>query len=155
MSAGAWAFSVSPASRTDVGELLPLMQEFYAGERLPWDESVLRGALDELWEQPLHGAVWLARAAGEAIGYGVLGCGFSLEHRGRDAFVDELYVRPGWRSRGVGGRILDVMEAACGEQGISALHLEVDHDNARGKRLYRRRGFDDHGRHLMTRRLDR
>jgi len=40
-------------------------------------------------------------------------------------------------------------------QGISALHLEVNHDNARGKRLYRHRGFDDHGRHLMTMRLER
>lgn len=146
--------SIDLASPTDLDELLLLMREFYAGERLPWDEDVLRRALGELWREPLHGAVWLARADGEAIGYGVLGCGFSLEHRGRDAFVDELYVRPGWRSRGVGGRILDAMEATCRKQGISALHLEVDHDNARGKRLYRRRGFDDHGRHLMTRRLD-
>lgn len=146
--------SIDLASPTDLDELLLLMREFYAGERLPWDEDALRRALGELWRQPLHGAVWLARAAGEAIGYGVLGCGFSLEHRGRDAFVDELYVRPEWRSRGVGGRILDAMEAACRQQGISALHLEVDHDNAAGKRLYRRRGFDDHGRHLMTRGLD-
>lgn len=146
--------TIDLASPTDLDELLPLMREFYAGERLPWDEDVLRRALGELWRQPLHGAVWLARATGEAIGYGVLGCGFSLEHCGRDAFVDELYVRPGWRSRGVGGRILDAMEATCRQQGISALHLEVDHDNASGKRLYQRRGYEDHGRHLMTRRLD-
>lgn len=47
------------------------------------------------------------------------------------------------------------MEAACREQGIAALHLEVDHDNEGGKRLYLQRGFVDHPRHLMTKWLDR
>jgi hypothetical protein len=31
----------------------------------------------------------------------------------------------------------------------------VDHDNPDGRRLYLRRGFVDHARHLMTKRLDR
>jgi len=131
------------------------MREFYAGERLPYDETVVRRALDALWSEPLYGGVWLARAGDELVGYGVLCCGFSLEYGGRDAFVDELFVRPGWRDRGVGGLLLDAVESACRSQGIAALHLEVDHDNPDGKRLYLRRGFVDHARHLMTKRLDR
>jgi ribosomal protein S18 acetylase RimI-like enzyme len=47
------------------------------------------------------------------------------------------------------------MESSCRRQGITALHLEVDHDNPDGRRLYLRRGFVDHERHLMTKRLDR
>ena len=147
--------SVSSATPTDALKLLPLMREFYAGERLPFDESVLRRALAEIWSEPLHGGVWLAHAGAEPVGYGVLCCGFSLEYGGRDAFVDELYVRPGWRDRGIGNRLLDAMEACCRDTGIAALHLEVDHDNPAGKRLYARRGFVDHRRHLMTKWLDR
>lgn len=147
--------SISPAGPADADVLIPLMREFYAGEGLPFDEAVLRGALAELWEQPLHGGAWLARAGDEPVGYGVLCCGFSLEYRGRDAFVDELYVRAQWRDRGVGNRLLDAVEARCRAEGIAALHLEVDHDNPAGRRLYTRRGFVDHGRHLMTRWLDR
>ena len=146
---------VEPATPDDLEELLPLMREFYAGERLPFDEAVLRRALAELWLEPLHGAVWLARVEGYPVGYGVLCCGFSLEYRGRDAFVDELFVRPDRRNAGIGGHILDAMEAACRESGIEALHLEVDHDNPEGRRLYARRGFVDHERHLMTKWLDR
>ena len=146
---------IESATADDVDDLLPLMRDFYAGERLPFDEAVLRRALAELWREPLHGGVWLARAGGQAAGYGVLCCGFSLEYRGRDAFVDELFVRPGWRNAGIGGRILDAMETACRESGIEALHLEVDHDNPEGMRLYARRGFVDHDRHLMTKWLDR
>jgi GNAT superfamily N-acetyltransferase len=146
---------IESASPGDVEELIPLMQEFYAGERLPYDEPVLRRALAALWSEPLHGEVWLARADREPAGYGVLCCGFSLEYGGRDAFVDELFVRPGWRGRGIGGHVLDAMEASCRSRGIAALHLEVDHDNQDGKRLYLRRGFVDHRRHLMTKWLAR
>lgn len=148
-------FTIDPAARGDLDELLPLAREFYAGERLTYDEGVMRRALGELWEDPRHGAVWLARAGPEAIGYAVLCRGFSLEHRGRDAFVDELFVRPAWRDRGIGGRLLDALEADCRERGISALHLEVDDANVAGARLYLRRGFADPGRRLLTRRLDR
>ena len=131
------------------------MREFYAGERLPFEGPVLRRALTELLAEPLHGAAWLARADGVAVGYGVLCCGFSLEYGGRDGFVDELYVRPQWRDRGIGNRLLDAMEARCRASGLAALHLEVDHGNPDGKRLYSRRGFVDHDRHLMTKWLER
>ena len=146
---------IAPATASHLDHLLALAREFYAGERLPYDETVLRRAYAALWAVPLHGAVWLARDGDELAGYGVLACGFSLEYAGRDAFVDELYVRPDRRDRGIGSRILDAMEAECRRQGIAALHLEVDHDNAAGRRLYRRRGFVDHERHLMTKWLDR
>lgn len=145
-------FSTSPS---DIDELLPLMRAFYAGERLPYDEAVLRRALGELWIEPLHGGAWLARVDEEPVGYGVLCCGFSLEYGGRDAFVDELYVRPRWRGKGIGNLLLDALEAGCRSSGVAALHLEVDHGNADGKRLYARRGFVDHDRHLMTKWLDR
>lgn len=149
------AVRLEQASPSDLDHLLALTREFYAGERLPYDEAVLRRAYAALWTEPLHGAVWLAWDGDELAGYGVLACGFSLEYRGRDAFVDELYVRLDWRNRGIGSRILDAMEEECRRQGIAALHLEVDHDNPAGLRLYRRRGFADHERHLMTKWLDR
>jgi ribosomal protein S18 acetylase RimI-like enzyme len=146
---------IEQATPSDLDDLLPLAREFYAGERLPYDESILRRAYAALWAEPLHGEVWLARDGAGLAGYGVLACGFSLEYRGRDAFVDEIYVRPDRRDRGIGGRILDAMEAECRRRGIAALHLEVDHDNPAGRRLYVRRGFADHERHLMTKWLDR
>ena len=146
---------IAPAGASDLDLLLELAREFYLGEKLPYDEGVLRRAYAALWAAPLHGAAWLARNGGELAGYGVLACGFSLEYGGRDAFVDELFVRPDVRDRGIGSGILDAMEAECRRQGIRALHLEVDRDNPDGRRLYLRRGFVDHERHLMTKWLDR
>jgi GNAT superfamily N-acetyltransferase len=85
--------------------------------------------------------------------YLVITFGFSLEFGGRDAFVDELYVADEARGQGLGTLALEVAEAACREAGIHALHLEVEHVNARARALYERTGYQAHDRHLMTKKL--
>lgn len=148
------SFDIVPADPADRPRLLSLMRAFYAGEGLAWDETTVTGCLGRMWDDPRHGRTWLATSAGEAVGYGIVTFGFSLEYGGVDALVDELYVRPDWRGRGIGTALLAAIEAGCRDSRISALHLEVDHDNLDGQRLYRRRGFVDHDRYLMTKRLD-
>ncbi|WP_438021851.1 GNAT family N-acetyltransferase [Sorangium sp. So ce233] len=96
------------------------------------------------------GDVWVLVAGGEVAGYCAVGFGFSLEFHGRDAFVDELYVRPEARGRGHAARLLDRAEQGCRDAGVRALHLEVEPDKAETYAWYRRRGFADHERRLMT-----
>ena len=79
--------------------------------------------------------------------------GWSLEYGGRDAFIDEIFVSPSYRDRGLGRRALDAIAEACLELEVRALHLEVERDNVRASELYRKWGFEDSDRRLMTRRL--
>jgi diamine N-acetyltransferase len=136
-----------PADEADV---LTRMREFYAGELLPYDPEIASRALHELWQQPSLGRVILIEDHGVQVGYVVLTFGFSLEFRGRDALVDELYVRESYRGRGFGTACLRWIEDMCIREGIHALHLEVDHVNSRAKKLYHAVGFRDHDRHLLT-----
>ncbi len=55
--------------------------------------KIARGALEVLVGDETLGRVWVICAAGAAIGYVVLTLGYSLEYGGRDACIDELYVR--------------------------------------------------------------
>ena len=48
------------------------------------------------------GRAWLIEEAGQTIGYAVLGLGFGIEYGGADAFVDDLYLVPTARGRGLG-----------------------------------------------------
>jgi ribosomal protein S18 acetylase RimI-like enzyme len=84
----------------------------------------------------------------------VLTLGWSLELGGRDAFIDELYVKPARRGRGLGTLALATAEAAARRRGVRALHLEVDVTNETARRLYQRVGFRLRERYqLMLKRL--
>ncbi|MBC8041985.1 MAG: GNAT family N-acetyltransferase, partial [Rhizobacter sp.] len=96
------------------------------------------------------GRVYLIMADETIAGYLVLTFGFSLEFHGRDAFIDEFFIREEFRSRGLGSAALKFIEDDCRKMGIEAVHLEVDHINARGQSLYRRWGYTDHRRFLLT-----
>ena len=79
---------------------------------------------------------------------------WSLEFGGLDAVIDELFVRPGVRGRGIGTEVLLSLSRALGGAGVQALHLEVDRDNEAGRRLYEKTGFRAQDRYvLMTRPL--
>src|SRR5262245_11871178 len=137
----------------DLETLLPMVREFWVIERLHFVEAEVRGALAGLLASPQYGLVLLAERAGEPIGYLALTLGYSIEHLGRDAFVDELYLREPHRGKGIGERALDRALELCREIGVRALHLEVDHVNPRARALYERNGFVPHERALMTRHL--
>lgn len=133
-----------------IPDLLELMQEFYTIEHLPYEESVARRGLRELFQMPALGAVHLIETEKHLAGYVVLTFGFSLEFHGRDGLVDELYIREGWRGRGLGRAALAFVEALCQKEGLAAVHLEVDRTNTRAQEVYRKSGYKDHDRFLLT-----
>lgn len=75
-----------------------------------------------------------------------------MEFGGLDGFIDELYVRPGVRGRGLASEVLLTLPKALAEAGLKALHLEVDTQNAGAQKIYAKCGFRMRdGYHLMTR----
>jgi ribosomal protein S18 acetylase RimI-like enzyme len=138
------------ADAPDADELIVLMREFYAVEHLAFDEEAARDALRQILSEERFGVVALIRVDGETAGYLVVTFGFSLEFHGRDAFIDELYLRETFRGCGIGRAGIEFAAGVCRAQGIAALHLEVERENTRAQNLYRRAGFRDHDRYLLT-----
>ena len=135
----------------DATLLLGLMREVYAFEHLTFDESRARSALARLLDDASLGRVFLVEEGGEPAGYVVVAFGYSLEFHGRDAFVDELFLRPAFRARGLGREVVRFVEEQCRQAKVTALHLEVERKNRAAQEFYRRLGFQDHDRYLMTR----
>lgn len=147
------ASAFRPATPADLPTVLALMRGFYAEDGATYDDEA-EGALRALLEDSGLGRVFLIiEEGGVAVGYLVVAFGYSLEFRGRDAFVDELYVAPAHRGHGLGREALRVAEQCCREAGVRALHLEVRPDNAQARRLYASQGYADREYYLMSKKL--
>lgn len=141
---------VGPADLEPFLELLGEMQAFF-GNQL--HRRSAREAARGLLENPAYGRAWFVEVGGERAGYAVLALGYSLEFGGLDAFLDELFLRERFRGAGLGRKAMAFVEAEARALGVQALHLEVERDNRPALELYRRIGYVDHDRFLMTKRL--
>jgi GNAT superfamily N-acetyltransferase len=126
------------------------MRELYQHDRLPFDEAAARQALVKILRDHSLGGVWLIQDGDETIGYVAFTLGYSLEYHGRDAFVDEIYIRESHRGRGIGAQAIKFVEKICRSLDVRALHLEAERANTTAQAFYHKIGFVDHDRYLLT-----
>jgi len=139
------------ATTADSETIVDLMRQMYLEAGYEFDEAASRRSLAGFVGDASLGLAWIIRDGATAVGYLVLTFGYSFEYRGRDAFIDELFILKSHRGRGLGRAAMQLLEAACREHGVNALHLEVERDNDAATALYRKFGFEEHDRLLMTR----
>lgn len=144
---------VRPASTADVDALLALQVDYYREDGYPHHFAGARTAWIGLLTNPEVGLAWAAWAEGAIVGYVVAAFGYCLEYLGRDAFVDELYVTPEWRGRGLGGTLLTTAETGCVASGVRMLHLEVEPEKDWTREMYARHGFQVKSRISMAKPL--
>jgi GNAT superfamily N-acetyltransferase len=140
---------VRSACVEDVPALARLVEQYWSFEGIEgFDlgrvEKLLRDALS-VDERVL---CWLAEYDGEIGGYLLAALVFSLEHGGVMAEIDEFFVSPAFRTRGIGASLLQQAESALRERGVGRLQLQLSTSNAYARDFYaarsygRRSGFD-------------
>ena len=134
--------------------LLRLVADCHREAGIEQDAATRSNALLPLLEGSPHGVVYLAGPVRAPIGHVVVAFGWSMASGGLAGTVDELYVRPGVRGRGIATELLQSLPKTLARAGLRAIHLQVDHDAARTRKLYGRAGFRPReGTVLMTRRF--
>ncbi|MGE0624148.1 MAG: N-acetyltransferase family protein [Pseudomonadales bacterium] len=141
------------ATADDLTAIAGLMRAYYTEDGYPFSATAATDALTALQKTPALGRLWALDADGRVAGYLAVTLGFSLEYRGRDAFIDELYIDADQRGLGLGREALQLALDYCESEGVRALHLEVEHHRPSARQLYERMGFEHHDRVLMTRML--
>jgi GNAT superfamily N-acetyltransferase len=127
----------------DLDDLLTLVEEFCATDHHEFDSERVVAALRPLLDDDTHGQVWLVddpERPGEPGGYAVLTWGWSLESGGREALLDELYVRA--RGQGLGTQALTEVVAQAEAAGAATVFLETEAHNRRAREFYGKAGFD-------------
>lgn len=138
------------AETSDIDILIPFIQALHEHDNLPFDEAKTRQALISLVGNQTLGEAWLIFHETNIAGYLVIILGYSLEYHGKDAILDEIFIQEGFRGLGIGKKAILFAEERCRSLGVQALHLEVERANISAQNFYRKAGFEDHDRYLMT-----
>ena len=140
------------ATAADIETMIKLMPIYYEYDHLEFEEKKVRAALTEIFSTPEFGRIWLLmdEEYKQAIGYITLTFGFSMEYGGKVALIDELFVLESHRGKGVGSRAIEHVKSECKKLEIETLRLEVTKSNESVINLYKKLGFEDLGRSLMT-----
>jgi GNAT superfamily N-acetyltransferase len=126
------------------------MGEFYAEADFPLPVARATATFETLLAAPQLGAVWLMLSGGAPAGFVVLTFAFSMEYGGLRGFVDDLFVAPQHRKKGLASDALDAVKQACEALGVRALLVETSLENDTAVRVYRRAGFSENGRLLLS-----
>ena len=126
--------------REDVAAMMRCLYEEDRGD-FDVDHSRFASGIEHLIAHPSAGRIVLFLEGSELRGYALLVPYWSNEFGGTLLFVDELFVIPEFRSRGVGRSFFNYVERERPFGPVAALGLAVNPGNNRARRLYESLGF--------------
>ena len=128
--------------------MLTLVSEFCVTDQHTFDPDRVTRALVPLLEDDAHGVVYLVD---NEQGYVVITWGYSLESGGREALIDEIYLRR--RGEGLGSKVMDALFDDMAARGVVKMFLETETHNRRARRFYARQGFVEDDSIWMSRQI--
>jgi GNAT superfamily N-acetyltransferase len=134
--------SLSRATTADLDALQPLFEGYLRFYGKPVDAAQVRAFLDARIRNG-ESAVFLARDAGsgDALGFVQLYPAFSSTQLGRSWILNDLFVVPEARGRGVSKALMQAARQLAVETGACELFLQTARDNAVAQSLYASLGW--------------
>ncbi|SCL31339.1 Ribosomal protein S18 acetylase RimI [Micromonospora nigra] len=129
---------IAPAAPVDAGEILTVQRAAYVVEAQRYADPFLpplTETLEEVRAALADGQVVLAARLGSRLVGSV-----RARVEGGTAHVGRLSVAPDQQGRGLGGRLLRAVEAACADR-VSRFALFTGADSGQNLRLYHRHGY--------------
>jgi len=133
---------IRPARQDEIEEMLPLIRaycEFYETEP---DDDGLRKMFSTLIAEPSQGAVFIARDGDRAVGFASLDWKWSSLKAARIGFLEDLFVDPEGRGKGIADALIEACAERCRELGMPYLQWETAPDNHRAQQVYNRTGAE-------------
>ena len=133
-----------PITSKDILALLPLIEQYWIFEDVSgFDAARVTEELQRFCADPALGTGWIASVNGKPAGYLLAVYVFSLEHLGLTAEIDELFVLPSARGKGLGDELLELAEAEFIRRGCTNVALQLGKGNDGARVFYRAHGYDE------------
>ena len=136
----------------DSTALLTMVAQFHQEIGIETTEDEREASVMPILEGTPLAVAYLFGPKNASVGYLIISFGWSLELGGMDGFLDEIWIRPNVRKRGLAQEALNSVIGALKGAGLKAIHLEVNRNDGTTQSLYRRLGFHMRDKYaLMTR----
>lgn len=133
--------SVISASAADVEAAVVLLLAQMEEHAIATAPDALREVTRAVISDPRHGFILLAIAEEGPAGIAYAAAHLSAEHGGIIRWLEELYVLPAWRGRGLGAALLGEVVARARKLEWRGLELEILRGHERAVPLYERHAF--------------
>ncbi len=143
--------SIRPARQDDSESAAALLERFFAEEGFATPPDLIRSRLIQVLDDATS-AVFLAWEGDAAVGVATVTTSVGIE-LGRSAELDDLYVLPEARGRGIAGGLIPAVRAWCDERRVTTLSIVMTPEGQEAHDLaafYRKRGFHDTGRRILS-----
>jgi ribosomal protein S18 acetylase RimI-like enzyme len=143
------------ATHGDIKKLLEMMDKYYRYEGFAFNAEKSRHTIERLLQNEDFGQLILIQMNGLVIGYFCLAYSFTLEKHGRDCCIDELYLEPQYRNKGIGSHTMKHIESLLASKGFKSMYLLVYNRNKAAFRYYVKNGFRKEAGSFMTKAIGR
>jgi len=147
------SIAIRSAGASDQARVVELLWRQLEDHSLHPPRDAFERAVAHLLSRPDLGRILVAAVDDEIVGVAQISFAFALEHGGRSAWLDELYVEPAQRQKGIGEALLRSACQLAQALGAHAVDLEVEPGHPQAFRLYERHGFAKHERQRFFLRL--
>ena len=148
------AFRIDPAVEADVPVILDLIRDLAEYEKLSDQVTATEADIARsLFGDPPRAEAVIARLDGDAIGFALFFHNYSTFLGRPGLYLEDLYVRPAFRGRGFGRRLLVHLARIAVDRGCGRFEWSVLDWNAPAIAAYRRAGavpLDDWTVHRLT-----
>ncbi len=133
--------TIREMTRSDTECVIEMMTVFYASPAVHTNGS------REIFENDIAACVgdcpflegYIFDENGEALGYGMLAKSFSTEFGKPCIWIEDIYIKPEHRGRGIGGEFLAFVTNKYAD---AVVRLEVEEENTRAIHVYEKGGFE-------------
>jgi GNAT superfamily N-acetyltransferase len=140
---------IRPATEADQEAVINLLLAQLHEHGIMIQATEIAAAVEGVFYRPERGSLFVATMQGIIIGVAYLSLTWTLEHRGKTAWLEELYVVPEHRNEGIGRGLLTAVCDHAIAQGCAAVDLEIDTAHQRGGSPVCPRGLSSPGPHAL------
>ena len=127
----------------DKNDYINMARDFYATDAvlIHVDDSHFASTFEELMRSEDYAICYIFELDGKTAGYSLLAKTYSQEAGGFVIWIEEIFVLPEFRGRGIGREFFSFLLKKRPEN-VKRLRLEAEKENEGAIRLYKSFGFD-------------